>query len=82
MKTFKKVQTTVSELGQHECDLCREDLKDTPRPHKYVAVKCTEFAYEGGELKREEFDICADCWEDKILPLFEKEFGIKPRVTS
>lgn len=79
MKTFKKVQKTVTELDEHKCDLCGEDLK--ARSRWLVEVKSTEFAHEGGELEREEFDVCADCWEDKIVPLFAKEFGVKPRLT-
>lgn len=81
MKTFKKVQKTVSELDEYKCDLCGDDLKARPILNWRVEVKRTEFAYEGGELEREEFDVCADCWEDKVVPLFAKEFGVKPRLT-
>lgn len=78
MKTFKKVQKTVSYLDEHKCDLCGDDIK---RSSAYcVDVKCVKRAYEGDELEREEFDVCPDCWEDKIVPLFAEAFGVKPSV--
>ncbi len=79
MKTFKKVQKTVIELDEHKCDLCGDDLKSWTGFR--VDMKCGYFAHCGGVSNQEEFDVCADCWEEKVVPLFAKEFGVKPRLT-
>lgn len=42
---------------------------------------CYNFGDCGGTTG-EAYDICKDCYENKIKPLLEKELGLKPRVVK
>jgi len=85
MKTFKKVQktTTVMEVESHICDLCKQPIV---RGARFDASKCVvdmvtgNVFPEGDFTETTRFDVCVDCFEGKLMPLLQKEFGATPRV--
>jgi len=85
MKTFKKVQKTteVVVVDSHTCDLCKEDIDDVSsawRASCKVEMRFGRVLPEGDMSKTTRFDVCVDCFEDKLMPLLQQVFGATPRV--
>ena len=79
-KEVTRTYTTV-EIETTVCDLCKEEI----RPAAYqIDETIIKYKYgccypEGGTAVVKEFDLCADCFEDKLIPWF-KEHGVEPQV--
>lgn len=85
-KTREESYTTVTLLT---CDCCG---KEAPYPNSYNGY-WTANSYdvnhvtmqhnkgyscpEGANWEESSYDICPDCWENKIVPLMNKEFDAK-----
>ena len=85
MKVFKKVQVEQEQLDYKECDICKEKFKNTYDWEKSVndiaetdlTLKTGERCYESGSAILYSLDVCAVCFKTKLIPLIEKEYGVK-----
>lgn len=37
---------------------------------------------EGGNSREEEFDVCPECWTNRVVPWMQSHQGVSPRVTE
>ncbi len=89
MKIYKEVEKLrkTKELIEHSCDICKQKSKskesdnwgDCSRDVERVEIEYTSgtcyYGDSGGEVIS--FDICPDCFKDKIVSYF-KGLGVEP----
>ena len=72
------------------CDLCGvEGLTDNPWAEGSFDVEEVTISYnsghnwgqDGASYVEEEFDVCPNCWENKIKPMFAEK-GVEPRIRN
>lgn len=79
--TVEKPATSV-EVSTYFCDFSNEEISSVPKYGTGSSTDATiELSYshwgEGGEYLIA--DICESCFLEKLVPLMEKEFGVKFR---
>ena len=91
MKIYKEKvipESTKKVLSRILCDICKKDYMQQYSNSGYsiyditVESKIGESYPEGGNSITLEFDICLECFGEKLLPLMKKEFGCEPRVVD
>ena len=92
MKTYKTIQASKEviteehkELDYVNCDICGTTNLNNGRWNysETTMALFSEDAYpEGGENKLLEYDICSECFCEKIVSLLKKELGIIPQITE
>jgi protein-arginine kinase activator protein McsA len=75
MKKIHKVEKTVEE-EETICDICHCTFDKEESQGVIYAIQYPRYSHEevstiGG------VDVCYECFEDKIVPLLQKEFKIK-----
>lgn len=88
---MKKYETRTEEverkyLVSHTCDLCGRKAGDDDwcsdsyeRSEVTISIEEGEYYPEGGSAVETEFDICPDCFKNKLIPWFESQ-GVKPET--
>jgi hypothetical protein len=88
--TTTEVRPAKFETTQKFCDLCKQPISVNRmsasseanvaiRPRRPALLDCTERNNYGdsGDSSGLELDCCAQCFDDKIVPLIESTFGVK-----
>ncbi len=67
-------------LDKVVCDLCQKTIKEERYEVDTVVVtyRNGDNYPEGGSGEETSFDVCSDCWKEKLLPWF-KEQGASPQ---
>lgn len=87
---------TVSDTKGVKCDLCNRGnlTNSSSHTHSWDSYQCMATEYTYFEHSKSvcdwvnsirtttSFDICPKCFADKLLPLMEREFGLKPQVVE
>lgn len=86
MKYYKKIEIPARSkqtLDKTTCDICRRKIENEYCSVEEVKVELkTGNVYpDGGSGENIEFDICKNCFEEKLIPWF-KEQGAEPQVTE
>ena len=75
------------ELKALTCDICGKEAKepDWPWHNTNTTTEASEmYAVQGGgktPITEYVFDICPECFIDKLIPLMKEKFNIDPQVT-
>jgi len=79
------------ERAEYRCDFCEERIDSEGEKEKIDHFKSEKASlyFSKGDCYPEfssgeglQYDVCADCVKDKIIPLIEKELKVSPRKTS
>lgn len=85
MKTFKYIDRPVMVIDTHKCDICGGQIEERVC---YEVNRATIEVERGGDFPEgsctqlKKIDCCADCMENKIIPLISKTFSVKFREYS
>ena len=86
MQHTKKVPvpaTSRTEVTQVTCDLCGQPLRTTSSGGDVTVSYEKGVHYpEGGSGTRVEFDLCAECFEGKLMTWFRENGATGPRETE
>lgn len=94
MKHFTTIEVpahTQEKLDHTACDWCHEVIPDTYSSSYFhygefadirIESVCGERFPDGSsEYQRLQFDLCPDCWNNKLLPYLKSQ-GVEPTVVS
>lgn len=83
-------ETTDVVVDYYRCDLCDRQTKDTENwkgestyeiDNVVVLTKTGSSYPEGGHIEVTKFDICPDCFKNKLIPWMAKN-GASPRTSE
>lgn len=87
MKKTKQVTKTITETVHDlmQCDICKKTTARSNWKERVYDVANVNISYETGNAYPDdysttsyEFDVCPDCFKEKIIPFFA-QFGATPR---
>ena len=76
--------TKAMQVVRIDCDICGREIK--PEGHcevRRTIVSITEgraYGSDGGDTETREFDVCAECFREKLVPWISSHRGTEPRV--
>jgi hypothetical protein len=80
VKTYKEVIKKVLEIDEYKCDICDADMKNKIDYFQFneitIEAKIGYCFPEGDSRTKYSIDVCADCFVDKVIPLFKEELGV------
>lgn len=91
MQKTKKVETIYKRdvVESITCDICRKEYRydnwergDWSALETEVCLTTGNRYPEGGSGEYIEFDICPDCFQNKLIPLLREKFDAHPRITE
>lgn len=93
---IEKPATTEQRLQRTECDICSAQIEEIGwsdvressvklgvRRHIDVELRMGHsYGSDGGEIESHEFDVCVDCFRDKLAPFIESHRGATGRKSK
>lgn len=69
-------------LIETQCDICKRIVKgELDKEGVEVTMEsCKGYScYDGGHQVYTEFDVCGQCFEEKVIPWMKEQFNAEPR---